>query len=97
MREIMRSIRDEFRVESIYIFGSYGRDEASPESDVDILVVSSEGFKDPFELAYEIRRFLHARLDRALDVIVTSKEQFNQRRKQPWTVEHIAYTEGVAV
>ena len=97
IKSIMASIRDEFSVDAIYIFGSHGRGDDSPESDVDVLVVSSEGFRDPFELSYEIRRFLHTKLDRALDVIVSSKEQFNERRDQPWTVEHVAYTEGVAV
>ena len=97
IKDIMASIRDEFLVEAICIFGSHSRGDDSPESDVDVLVVSSEGFKDPFELSYKIRRFLHTKLDRALDVIVSIKEQFSERRNQPWTVEHVAYTEGVAV
>ena len=84
-REIMRSIRDGFLVESIYVFGSCGRGDAGIESNVDIPVISNEGFIDAFELAFEIRRFLHSKLDRALDVIVTSKEQFNKRRDQSWT------------
>ena len=97
IRNIIRSIRDEFSVESIYVFGSHGRGDANSESDIDILIVSNENPEDPFELAYAIRRHLHTQLDSALDVIVISKEQFDRRHVQPWTVEHAAYTEGIAI
>ena len=53
--------------------------------------------KDPFDLAYQIRRRLHDQLELALDVVVTSKELFEERIRQPWTVEHVAHTERVAV
>ena len=97
IKKIVRSIRDEFSVESIYVFGSHGRGDADSESDLDILVVTSESAEDPFELVYAIRRHLHTQIDSALDVIVISKEQFDRRHVQPWTVEHVAYTEGIAI
>jgi predicted nucleotidyltransferase len=95
--EVLRSIRNEFDVESVYVFGSHGRGEATPESDVDILVVCSQVPDDPFELIYAIRHHLHERLDLAIDVILTSRERFAIRHGQSWTMEYIAFTEGIAV
>ena len=97
IKSAISSLRNFFPIDSVYVFGSYGRSEESRESDIDILVVFCESPQDPFEVAFRIRRYLHEQIDYALDVIVTSKENFDQRLHHPWTIEHIAYTEGVAV
>ena len=97
IHEAVHSIKDIFPVDSVYIFGSYARGSQRPGSDLDILVVFSETLEDPFELTYNIRRHLHECLDIALDVIVTSRERFKHRHQQPWTLEHVAYTEGVVI
>jgi predicted nucleotidyltransferase len=97
VRAAIGSIYEEFPVEAIYLFGSVARREHTPESDVDILVVFRDAPADPFEAAYQVRKSLHQRLDMALDVVVTSKEAFARRHSQPWTIEHVASTEGVAV
>lgn len=96
MRAI-RSVREHFAVDEVIVFGSHGRGDAGPESDVDVLVVCHEPPDDPFEFSYEIRRYLHDQLDLALDVVVSSKDRFEIRRSQPWTIEHVAATEGVLV
>ena len=97
LQRILRSLRDSFPVDSIYVFGSYGRGEEGPESDLDLLVVYSTPPEDVFEAAYEIRRHIHERLDIAVDVVVTTRDQFERRRNQKWTIEHTAQAEGVAV
>jgi predicted nucleotidyltransferase len=97
LRSAISSLRASFPIDAVYVFGSFGRGEETDDSDIDILVVYSVKSQDPFELAYEIRRYLHEHLDRALDVIVSSKKDFDRRLHHPWTIEHIAYMEGVAV
>lgn len=70
--EALQAIRDHsgemsrFRVRSLSLFGSVARDEARPESDVDILVEFSEpvGLFDFVRL----RRFLEGVLDRRVDL-----------------------------
>ena len=44
-----------YRVESIYVFGSYARGEATDSSDIDILVFGGSGFKKIIDLRF-IRR-----------------------------------------
>lgn len=97
IRNALESVKKEFPVDSLYLFGSYARGDQRSESDLDLLVVFSTVEKDPFDLAYQIRRRLHDQLELALDVVVTSKELFEERIRQPWTVEHVAHTEGIAV
>lgn len=93
----IRSLRDKFDIDEIYIFGSRARSDSHPESDIDILIVYNYELEDPFDLVFQIRHYLHERIDLALDVIAITKEQFVQRSGQPWAIEHIASTEGVAV
>ena len=97
LQESIQSIKSAFPVSDVYVFGSYARGDQRPDSDIDLLIVCSETPRDLFELAYEIRKHLHARVDLALDVMVTTDDEFEKRRFQPWTVEYTARTEGIAV
>jgi predicted nucleotidyltransferase len=97
LRSAIGTIHQDFPVEKVYVFGSFARREQGPDSDIDLLVVFREAVEDPFEAAYQVRKSLHDKLDVGLDVIVTSKEMFDRRHTQPWTIEHVASTEGVAV
>lgn len=97
LQQTLRSLKDAFPVESIYVFGSYARGDERPESDLDLLVVYSTPPEDVFEAAYQIRRHIHERLDIAVDVVVTTSDRFERRRHQNWTIEHTAQEEGVAV
>ncbi len=94
---VIRSLHASFPIDAVYVFGSFGRGDETDDSDIDILVVYSVKPQDPFEIAFEIRRYLHEHLDHALDVIVSSKEDFDRRLHHPWTIEHVAFNEGVAV
>lgn len=97
LERTLHSIKDTFPVEAVYVFGSYANGSARPDSDIDLLVVCAESPGDLFEFTYEIRRFLHERNELAIDVVVTTSEQFKQRQDQRWTVEHVAHSEGIAV
>jgi predicted nucleotidyltransferase len=97
LERTLDSIKDAFPVEAVCVFGSYANGSAGPDSHIDLLVVFPDRPGDLFELTYEIRRYLHERIELAVDVVVTTTEQFKQRQHQPWTVEHVAHAEGVAV
>ncbi len=43
--EIVRPIAQKYNIEKIYLFGSYARGEALPESDLDFLVFGGDKFK----------------------------------------------------
>ena len=57
IRERIAPIAAKYGVESIYVFGSYARGEATSHSDIDFLVFGGQGFKLTlvFALAEDIR------------------------------------------
>lgn len=59
--EMIAPVARELGVERIYLFGSYARGEATPDSDVDILIDSGE-----IDSYFGIGR-LYSRLNRALE------------------------------
>lgn len=61
LAEIIAPIAKELGVERIYLFGSYARGEATPDSDVDILIDSGK-----IDSYFGIGR-LYSRLNRALE------------------------------
>ena len=69
IREVLRSkepyLRKEYKVKSLGLFGSYVRDEATEDSDVDILVEYSEvpDLIDFIELREYLSNLLRAKVD----------------------------------
>ena len=65
IREIIAPIAAEYGVESIYVFGSYARGEATTDSDIDFLVFGGKNFKRSyvFALAEEVRKALGKEVD----------------------------------
>ncbi len=92
IREMVDRIVRKFRPERVILFGSHARKEAGPDSDVDLLVVMPvRGSRR--EKAVEIGVALHdIRIPK--DIIVTTPEDFEWRKKYPGTIERPADLEG---
>jgi predicted nucleotidyltransferase len=90
--EMVRRIVDRFDPEKIILFGSHARGDATPDSDVDLLVVMPvQGSKR--EAQIQIRAELHD-MPVAKDIIVTRPEDFSWRREIAGTIERPADREG---
>jgi uncharacterized protein len=77
LQEMVRAIVREVDPEEIWLFGSYARGQAGPDSDVDILVVEREPFGPESPRLAEmtrIRRALSA-FRVAKDILVFSREE----------------------
>ena len=59
----VRPIAEKYRVQAVYLFGSYARGEADETSDLDFLVFGGEHFKPTliFAFAEELRAALEKR------------------------------------
>ena len=56
-------LQKEFHVSKLGIFGSYARNQADKESDVDIVVDMPSDFEKFFDLKYYLENLLHRRVD----------------------------------
>lgn len=89
---MVRRIVKHFDPERIILFGSHACGDASPDSDVDLLVVMPvKGSKR--EKSVEIGVALHD-IPVAIDVIVTKPEDFAWRKEFVSTIERPAVREG---
>lgn len=63
--EIVKPIADKYKIQEIYLFGSYARGEADGESDLDFLVYGGKDFKLTwiFSFAEELREALKKDVD----------------------------------
>jgi len=66
LRENKDLLKKKFDVDKIMLFGSYARDEATPDSDIDILIESK---KKGFRKMLSIQELLEKRFRKKVDVI----------------------------
>ena len=65
IKALVKPIAEKYNVDEIYLFGSYARDEADQNSDLDFLVFGGQNFKLTmiFSLAEELRAILNKNVD----------------------------------
>jgi len=93
--EIRRQVKQALgnRVADAFLFGSYARGEATPESDVDILVVEEKPAVGWMKETSEIRRRLS--FDRPVDLIVVDRVSYDAWKNERGSVQHEVAREGV--
>ena len=64
--DTVKPIAAKYQVEAIYLFGSYAREEATAESDLDFLVFGGESFRKT--LIFALAEDLREAFDKAVDV-----------------------------
>lgn len=91
---IARLITEHFDVERIVLFGSYARDEAEINSDIDLLVeVRAENM--PTGPGNPIRRLIAQHFVLPIDVIVHSTISIHRHRNNPYSLIHQALKDGI--
>ena len=86
IRRIVKPIAEKYRIQNVYLFGSYARGEATYSSDLDFLVYGGEQFKRTmiFAFAEELRKALEKNVDvdaikhiaeQAKEVLITHKKR----------------------
>jgi len=92
IKQMVRRIVDRFDPEKIILFGSAARGLPTPDSDVDLLIVMPvEGSKR--EKAIEIGVIVND-LPVPKDIIVTTPEDFEWRKRTVGTIERPAARQG---
>jgi predicted nucleotidyltransferase len=80
--EMVRAIVREVDPEEIWLFGSYARGQAGPDSDVDLLIVEREPFGPGRSRWQELTRLydVAASLGVPTDILVYSRSEVERRR-----------------
>lgn len=78
---------------SAFLFGSYARGEARPDSDLDILVVEKTRPIDAHHEIWAIRELLTDQ--KSIDLLVLDKQTFDRRKNDPGTILNDVAREGV--
>lgn len=90
---ILAVLIDAFKPEEIYVFGSTARGEATPDSDVDLLLVVNESTESRVQRAQRAHRAIGLR-SISVDVIVLTREEFERRRRVPASLPATVLREG---
>lgn len=89
LREAMPIVRERYGVQRIGIFGSAGRGEERPDSDIDILVEFAPG-KATFRNFMELAFFLEDLFGRKVDLVT---EQGLSRYIRPYVTREVVWCE----
>lgn len=92
IQQMADRIADRFKPERIILFGSWARGDATPDSDVDLLVVVREA-PDKRLLRIAMRRLVNG-MGLPKDIIVLTSEEFEAKRMIPGTIAYPADREG---
>ena len=76
-----------------YLFGSYARGEATPQSDIDILVIKKKPVENWLMETAALRRLM--RFDKSLDLVVEDEASFAKWKGEYGTIQHEVAREGV--
>jgi len=92
IQEMARRIAEEFRPDRIILFGSHARGDATPDSDVDLLVIM-RSVESHRQLRIAMRRAVNG-LGVSKDILVLSTDEFETKRSIPGTIAYPAAQEG---
>ena len=95
VKDVVSKIVATINPDKIILFGSYARGDASPDSDIDVLVIKS-GVENMRQAAQQIYRALHG-IRAPVDVIVETPEHLEKHQNVPGLIYKRALTEGVVV
>ena len=96
LKELIAPIAEKYRLSAVYLFGSYARGEQTPDSDVDLYVVTKDAAKRPLAYGALVRKAL-LWMKRPKDVLCSSSDAFAQRSHDLSTPEYIVAREGVKI
>jgi len=82
------SLRENFHLTKIGLFGSFARGDQKPTSDVDILIELEEEAKNIFDLEYDLRELLKKQFNRNVDIC---EEKYIKSYFKPYILRDAIY------
>ena len=91
---LTKKISIAFNPKQIFLFGSYAFGTPTPDSDLDLCIVTDLKGRRKIDLIREIRREISAVLHGSLDILLYGKDEFAQRASLNNTLEYKILNEG---
>lgn len=82
--------------DSVYLFGSYARGEAGPDSDLDFLVVVPDSQSSRYERAVEAHRLV-SDVTMPKEIVVVTRAEWEKQLKAPSSLCSTVAREGIVV
>jgi len=84
-------------VSKIILFGSHARGEETPDSDIDLCVITSVKDKNPIDITIDLRREIRNIRKTPLDLFTSNQDSFSYRAAYVGSLEHEIAKEGVVL
>jgi len=92
---IVRVLADTGTVSKVFLFGSYARGEETPDSDIDLCVLTPEKVEDEFVLAGNLRQKLRGVKTMPLDLLAFNQDDFYTYYEFPASIQYEIAENGV--
>ncbi|MDR1327995.1 MAG: nucleotidyltransferase domain-containing protein [Oscillospiraceae bacterium] len=97
LNSIVKAIADTGMASKIILFGSMARGEETPESDIDLCVLTPITDRRPLDISIDLRRKLFHVKNMPLDLLTYNQDKFEEHAASPASFAHLINTEGVVV
>lgn len=97
IQNLINKVNQIYNIKEIYVFGSYAYGTPTKDSDIDICIITEENNISKRALLKTIRRAIIDVVNKPVDILVYSKDEFQDRTINESTIEYKISTEGVKV
>ncbi|VAW33098.1 hypothetical protein MNBD_CHLOROFLEXI01-4445 [hydrothermal vent metagenome] len=92
LKQTVQHIVEAAHPSRVILFGSYGRNEATENSDLDLMIIQPR-VENQIEEMIHLRQILGS-IGIGIDLLIYSEAEFERRRRVPGTVHYWAHREG---
>ena len=94
---IVKTIAETGMASKIILFGSAARGDDSPDSDIDLCILTPITDRRPIEVSIDLRKKLWGVQKIPLDLVTYNQDRFAEHASRPTSFAHVINTEGVVV
>lgn len=96
LADIVGKLKNHFKPEKVYLFGSRAKGTAQPSSDYDLFLIVKDSNKRMIDRMVEASDLLWGRTV-SVDVFVYTESEFNDYKDEFSSIANIVATEGVEI
>ena len=96
VKRFKKKLQSHFKIDRIVFFGSRARGNFGEESDFDLILVSDDFEKMPLHKR-GIKAYLEWKEKYPLELLCLTNKEFNEKRKNAWSIVFEALKNGVTV